>query len=76
MYRIDVALLPIGGVYTMGPYEAAIATFMLMPKVVIPMHYNTFPAIKQDPSLFKKYVNKIAPKVEVKILKPGEEVEL
>jgi len=76
MYEIDVALLPIGGVYTMGPYEAAVATFMLMPKVVIPMHYNTFPVIKQEPNIFKEYVNKVAPKVDVRILKPGEEVEL
>ncbi|RLF15992.1 MAG: metal-dependent hydrolase [Thermoprotei archaeon] len=76
MYKIDVALLPIGGVYTMGPYEASIATFLLRPKIVIPMHYNTFPAITQDPETFKEYVKRVAPGVNVRILKPGEEVEI
>ena len=40
---IDVAFLPIGDNFTMGPEDAAYATELLKPKVVVPIHYNTFP---------------------------------
>lgn len=46
--KVDVALLPIGDNYTMGPEDAAAAVGMIRPKVVIPMHYNTFDGIAQD----------------------------
>ncbi|RLE50650.1 MAG: metal-dependent hydrolase [Candidatus Methanomethylicota archaeon] len=69
---IDIALLPIGGHYTMGPKEAAIAASWIKPKVVIPMHYNTFALIKQDPEAFAKMVKEREPSIEVKVLKPGE----
>lgn len=49
---IDLALLPIGDVYTMGPADALRAAKMIAPKLVIPMHYNTFPAIAQDADAF------------------------
>jgi len=68
---IDVALLPIGDRYTMGAIDAAKATELLRPKLAIPMHYNTFPGIEQDPQLFKEEAA-----CEVTILKPGEEVEI
>ena len=55
-YGIDCALLPIGDFYTMGPADAATAAQWLKADVVIPMHYNTFPIIKQDPQQFKKAV--------------------
>jgi len=70
---IDVALLPIGGYFTMGPQEAAKAVELLKPKVVIPMHYNTFPPIRQDPEKFKELVGNRA---KVVILRPGEEIEV
>ena len=70
---IDVALLPIGGHFTMGPREAAKAVELLKPKKVVPMHYNTWPPISADPEEFKKLVGD---KAEVIILKPGEELEL
>src|SRR5688572_21627189 len=47
--RVDVALLPIGDNYTMGPEDAARAVELIAPRVVIPMHYNTFDVIRQDP---------------------------
>lgn len=72
LYPIDIALLPIGSVFTMNPEQAAKFTEILRPKVVIPMHYNTFPVIRQDPELFKKLVKERVPEVEVVILKPGE----
>lgn len=55
-YGIDCALLPIGDFYTMGPADAVTAAQWLKAKVVIPMHYNTFPIIKQDPQQFKQAI--------------------
>ncbi|MDP2690628.1 MAG: metal-dependent hydrolase [Deltaproteobacteria bacterium] len=71
---IDCALVPIGDNFTMGIDDAARAVGMLKPKMAIPMHYNTFEVIRQDPEEFKK---KLAGKaVRVEILKPGESVEV
>ncbi|WP_440060129.1 metal-dependent hydrolase [Thermogladius sp. 4427co] len=74
LYSPEVALLPIGGHFTMGVKEAFRAVLMLKPKVVIPMHYNTFPLIKADPYKFKELVESLTP-TRVIVLKPGEEFE-
>lgn len=76
LYKPRVALLPIGGFYTMGPLEAAMAAALIKPKVVIPHHYGTFDAIKQDPNEFAKFVRRKARNVKVIILNPGESYEL
>lgn len=55
-YSLDVALLPIGDNFVMGPEDALTAVEFLKPLQVVPMHYNTFEIIKQDPELFKKNV--------------------
>ncbi len=55
-YRCDVALLPIGGTFTMNEKEAADAVKAINPKVVIPMHYDYIPQTKADPVYFKKLV--------------------
>ncbi len=70
---IDVALLPIGGHFTMGPREAAKAVDLLKPRKVVPMHYNTWEPITADPEEFKRLVEG---KTEVAILNPGEELVL
>lgn len=67
--KVDVALLPIGDNFTMGPEDAARAVEFIKPRVVIPMHYNTFDVIKQDPEHFRKLVGGAA---EVVVLQPGE----
>ncbi|BAF59596.1 MAG: metal-dependent hydrolase [Pelotomaculum sp.] len=72
---LDLALLPIGDNFTMGPEDALEAVKMLKPKTVIPMHYNTWPLIEQDPAEFKSAVE-AATSAEVKILSPGESMEL
>ncbi|MBI4374614.1 MAG: MBL fold metallo-hydrolase, partial [Deltaproteobacteria bacterium] len=72
-HNIDIALLPIGDNYTMGPADAAKAVEFLKPKVVVPMHYNTFPEIEQDPADFEDKVGDLA---RVKIMKFGEVYEL
>jgi len=51
VYSPDVALLPIGGFFTMNPEQAAVAVQLISPRYAIPMHYNTFDIIKQDPSI-------------------------
>lgn len=62
--QVDVALLPIGDNFTMGPEDAARAVEFIEPKTVVPMHYNTFPLIQQDPEAFRQMVGGKA-KVEV-----------
>lgn len=75
LYKPNVALLPIGGHFTMGIKEAVKATELIKPQYVIPMHYSTFPVIKADPHEFKKLVEEKIPGVKVVILKPGESFE-
>jgi L-ascorbate metabolism protein UlaG (beta-lactamase superfamily) len=69
---LDLAVLPIGDHFTMGPADAARAVEFLRPKAVIPCHYNTFPPIKQDPETFRVSVNQSSPGTSVVILSPGE----
>jgi L-ascorbate metabolism protein UlaG (beta-lactamase superfamily) len=71
---IDLALLPIGDVFTMGPDQALEAISMICPEVVIPMHYNTMPPICQDADDFARRVSAqgIA---RPRILRPGESLE-
>ncbi len=73
--NIDLALLPIGDFYTMGPEDALEAVKMIKPKNVIPMHYNTFPPIEQDPQAFAKKVEEETAAKAI-VLKPGEIFEL
>ena len=76
LYHPTVALLPISGYYTMGPEEAALAVELLQPRIAVPMHYDTFPVIRQDPNRFAKLVKEAAPDVQVAILKPGDSLNL
>lgn len=70
--NIDIALLPIGDYFTMGPEDATEAVRLIRPKHVIPMHYNTFPPIAQDPQQFKKLVESKTD-AKVTVLEPGDE---
>lgn len=70
LYAPDLALLPIGDHYTMGPREAACACKLLKAKVVIPMHFGTFPALVGRPNDLRKF----APGVDVREMKPGETI--
>jgi L-ascorbate metabolism protein UlaG (beta-lactamase superfamily) len=70
--RVDVALLPIGDNFTMGPEDAARAVGFIEPRTVIPMHYNTWPPIAQDPHAFAARVGAGA---EVVVLEPGQSHE-
>ncbi len=68
---LDLAVIPIGDNYTMGPDDALRAVKMLAPKVVIPIHYNTWDLITQDADAWAKRVEKET-KTKAVILKPGE----
>ncbi len=72
---IDLAILPIGDNYTMGPDDALRAVELLQPRLVVPMHYNTFPVIEQDPEAF---LARVAAEtgIEGQVLKPGESLTL
>ena len=76
LYSPEVFFCPIGSYYVMDIHQAAVATKLLKPKVVIPMHYDTFPAIKADPKEFEKLVAEKSPGTKVEIVSPGELVEI
>jgi len=67
LYAPEIAMIPMGDLFTMGPREAAYAINLLKPKTVIPMHFGTFPALTGTPSALQKLV----PHVEVYEMKPG-----
>ena len=71
--KVDVALVPIGDNFTMGPEDAARAIHMIQPGIAIPHHYDTWELIAVDPARFVEGVGDAA---EVVILKPGEALEL
>jgi L-ascorbate metabolism protein UlaG (beta-lactamase superfamily) len=68
---VDVALLPIGGHYTMDRHDAAVAAGFVGAATVIPMHYDTFPAVETDSEAFKAEVESQTSS-KVVLLKPGE----
>jgi len=70
MFAIDYLLVPIGGNYTMDIDDAVMAVTMLHPKIAIPMHYNTFPAIEVDPEDFERKAAKAG--FDVLIMQPGD----
>jgi len=77
LYRPDVMLTPIGSLFTMGIPEAVKAVEFVKPKVAIPMHYNTWPPIAQNPEEFKRAVEENpCVDTQVIIVKPGESVEI
>ncbi|MCA9375220.1 metal-dependent hydrolase [Candidatus Dojkabacteria bacterium] len=72
IYDIDILMVPIGGTYTMSPVEASYAVRDINPTWVIPIHYNTFPKISQDPEDFRSRVKNVAPATKVIIMEPGQ----
>jgi len=72
IHRPDIALIPIGGYYTMGLLEAAEAVKLIKAAIVIPMHYQTFPVLAPSAEGFVKIVKEKTPEVKVIVLKPGE----
>ncbi len=69
LYHPEVALLPIGGHYTMGPREAALATRLIAPSAVLPLHFGTFPVLNGTPDALASLVE---PGVTVARWNPGD----
>ncbi|MUV39325.1 UPF0173 metal-dependent hydrolase [Lentibacillus sp. JNUCC-1] len=72
MNDIEVAFVPIGDNFTMGPDEALVATDWIKANTVVPVHFNTFPVIEQDPEAFARKVKT----GKGKVMKVGEVMEL
>ena len=75
MFKPKVALLPIGGRFTMDIHAALWAVKMIKPEIVIPMHYNTFDVIKADPWKFQKMVEDETD-AEAVVLEPGDSIDV
>ena len=71
LYRPEVAMLPIGGHFTMGPREAALAVRFLEPKIVLPLHFGTFPPLKGTPEQLAALIDA---SVQVVRWAPGESI--
>jgi len=74
LYKPDLAMLPIGDVYTMGPLEAAYACRLLQLKAVIPMHWGTFPALTGTPEELASRLRAGGVSTEVITIIPGETI--
>jgi len=74
LYDIDVALLPVGGVFTMDARQAALACKLLGCKAVVPMHWGTFPLLAQNTADFKAALEHLQLSCRCVEMAPGETV--
>jgi L-ascorbate metabolism protein UlaG (beta-lactamase superfamily) len=72
LYHPELAMLPIGGFYTMGPREAALAAQFLEPTVILPIHFGTFPPLTGTPDQLDEHLKG---SIEVIRIAPGESVQ-
>jgi L-ascorbate metabolism protein UlaG (beta-lactamase superfamily) len=72
---IDIAVLPIGDLFTMGPDDALSAVRLIRPRRVIPSHFNTWPPIEQDADRWAERVRSQTD-AEAVVLRPGEAIDL
>jgi L-ascorbate metabolism protein UlaG (beta-lactamase superfamily) len=72
LYAPELAMLPIGDLFTMGPREAARACEFLRPRTVIPMHYGTFPQLPGTPDEFRRMISNLG--IELIVMRPGETI--
>jgi L-ascorbate metabolism protein UlaG (beta-lactamase superfamily) len=72
LYAPDIAILPTGDLFTMGPREAAWAARAVKAKYIVPAHHGTFPALTGTPEALREELKKLGVKAEVIALRPGE----
>lgn len=72
LHHPDLALLPIGDFYTMGPHAAAKACELLKAPLAIPMHYGTFPVLSGTAAIFEEEIRRRRLETDVVVLKPGQ----
>jgi L-ascorbate metabolism protein UlaG (beta-lactamase superfamily) len=75
LYKPRAVILPVGGFYTMGPFEAAYACRLLRPRHILGMHYGTFPLLEGTPEQLRTFLPREL-KNRVHILEPGDTIEL
>ena len=75
LYPLDLAILSVGGVFTMGLYQAVETITLLKPKRVVPMHYNTFPILEQTPDKSVAQARYKVPEAKIIVLKSGQEYQ-
>ena len=76
LYAIDLALLPIGDIFTMGPKQAALACELLRCTSVVPMHWGSFPILEQATDTFARELNAINAATRLVPMQPGQRIEL
>ena len=76
LHQPHVAIMPIGGKYTMGVREAAVACRLLAPAKFVPMHYDTFPDQAADTRELRRLVNAQSPTTDLVVMKLGQTVAL
>ncbi|HEY2954693.1 MAG TPA: metal-dependent hydrolase [Candidatus Eisenbacteria bacterium] len=75
LYAPEIALLPIGDLFTMSPREAAVAARLLRARHIVPAHYGTFPALTGTPAMLSEELKKLGVDAEVVALEPGATLE-
>ncbi len=75
-HKVDVMLAAIGGHFTMGPERAAQAVKLVQPRMVIPMHYATFPIINGTPQALEKSLRALHVRTKVKVMQVGTTIKL
>ena len=75
MDKVDVMLTCIGDHFTMGPKDAAMAVMLVHPKVVIPMHYGTFPILTGTPEAFRKALKADHAKAKLEVMQVGQTLD-
>ena len=75
LYDPELAMLPIGDLYTMDPREAALACEFLQPKTVLPMHYGTFPPLTGTPDELRRLLGEAGASVDVLSPNPGDTID-
>jgi L-ascorbate metabolism protein UlaG (beta-lactamase superfamily) len=76
MFSIDLAVLPIGGIFTMDPSQAAMACNLLQCKNVLPMHWGSFPVLEQNTDRFARELKQAGASARLINLEPGQSMEL
>jgi len=76
LFDIDLALLPIGGVFTMDPAQAALACTLLNCRQVVPMHWGSFPVLEQSTDTFASELQKVGASTILVSLDPGQSIEI
>lgn len=75
-FSLDLALLPVGGLYTMDGRDAAQACVWLKTRLALPLHYKTFPALAQDAVDFVRYLSQATPHCRAIVPEPGQSLRL